>query len=63
MGKVTPEVRQRIVKLRETNSVKQIVEILKEDGISISDKTIYKVLKDPQSSFVSNDSFPIYSMI
>ncbi len=35
MGKVTPEVRQRIVKLRETNSAKQIVEILKEDGISI----------------------------
>ena len=47
MGKINTEVRQRIYKLHgESKSVKEILGILKSEGIKISDKSIYRILKE-----------------
>ena len=46
-AKISKEVRQRIYELNEeSKSVKEILGILKSEGIKISDKSIYKILKE-----------------
>ena len=46
-GKISTEVRQRIYELNgESKSVKEILGVLKSEGIKISDKSIYRILKE-----------------
>ena len=46
-AKISKEVRERIYKLNEeSKSVREILGILKSEGIKISDKSIYKILKE-----------------
>ena len=47
-AKIGKEVGQRIYDLKdnESKSVKEILGILKSEGIKISDKSIYKILKE-----------------
>ena len=46
-AKISKEVRQRIYELNEeSKSVREILGILKSEGIKISDKSIYKILKE-----------------
>ena len=47
-SKISKEVRQRIYDLKdkESKSVKEILGILKSEGVEISDKSIYNILKE-----------------
>ena len=46
-AKISKEVRQRIYELNEeSKTVREILGILKSEGIKISDKSIYKILKE-----------------
>ena len=64
-AKISKEVRQRIYALNEeSRSVRDILGILKSEGIKISDKSIYNILKEktnnqPVTSFdeTFNESF------
>ena len=60
-AKISKEVRQRIYELNEeSKTVREILSILKSEGIKISDKSIYKILKEKtknQSLTSFDDSF------
>ena len=46
-AKISKEVRQRIYELNEeSKTVREILGISKSEGIKISDKSIYKILKE-----------------
>ena len=46
-AKISKEVRQRIYELNEeSKTVREMLGILKSEGIKISDKSIYKILKE-----------------
>ena len=50
-AKITKEVRERIYDLnKEGKSVKEILVILGVDGIKISDKSIYRILKEKKNN-------------
>ena len=50
-AKITKEVRERIYVLnKEGKSVKEILVILGVDGIKISDKSIYRILKEKKNN-------------
>ena len=58
-AKIGKEVRQRIYDLnKESKSVKEILGILKSEGIKISDKSIYKILKEK----TNNQSFFLWDI-
>ena len=55
-AKISKEVRQRIYELnKENHPVREILSILKSEGVKISDKSIYNIIKEnaKNQSFVS----------
>ena len=57
-AKISKEVRQRIYELhRESKPVKEILSILKSEGVKISDKSIYNIIKENEENKVKNQSF------
>jgi len=50
-AKITKEVRERIYDLKKDGkSVKEILGILRAEGIKISDKSIYRILKEKRNN-------------
>ena len=57
-AKFSKEVRQRIYELHtESKPVREILTILKSEGIKISDKSIYNIIKENEQNKVKNQSF------
>ena len=57
-AKISKEVRQRIHKLhKESKPVREILSILKSEGVKISDKSIYNIIKENEQNKVKNQSF------
>jgi len=57
-AKISKEVRQRIHELhKESKSVREILSILKSEGVKISDKSIYNIIKENEENKVKNQSF------
>ena len=57
-AKISKEVRQRIHELREESKpVREILSILKSEGVKISDKSIYNIIKENEQNKVKNQSF------
>ena len=57
-AKISKEVRQRIYELnKENHSVREILSILKSEGVKISDKSIYNIIKENEVNKVKNQSF------
>ena len=63
-AKISKEVRQRIYELnKESKPVREILSILKSEGIKISDKSIYNSIKENEQNKVkTNHSFPLKLM-
>ena len=57
-AKISKEVRQRIYELhKESKTVREILSILKSEGVKISDKSIYNIIKENEQNKVKNQSF------
>jgi len=57
-AKISKEVRQRIYELnKENHPVREILSILKSEGVKISDKSIYNIIKENEVNKVKNQSF------
>ena len=57
-AKISKEVRQRIYELhKESKPVREILSLLKSEGVKISDKSIYNIIKENEQNKVKNQSF------
>ena len=57
-AKISKEIRQRIHELhKESKPVREILSILKSEGVKISDKSIYNIIKENEENKVKNQSF------
>ena len=57
-AKISKEVRQRIHELhKESKPVREILSILKSEGVKISDNSIYNIIKENEENKVKNQSF------
>ena len=57
-AKISKEVRQRIHELhKESKPVREILSILKSEGVKISDKSIYNIIKENEENKIKNQSF------
>jgi len=59
-AKISKEIRQRISEMNQTLSVKEILAKLIAEGIKISDRSIYNIIKENKNVKEKNESFVSY---
>ena len=56
--KISKEIRQRIHELHgQSSSVKDILSILRQEQVTISEKTVYRIIKENNEDNVNNRTF------